>query len=217
MRLFNDKGQLMQNCLCRGTGKQIESRDTYTTTVFYHENNPVFEETIRIDLKHVPDILNCHLLILIGHCSSGQVGTTAGQFFTAITGQKKKKERDLISFAFLPLKDRESGVILGIGEHYISCYSIPDERTANNLENDQNINPFYLRNPTLKPRPLSTTVDEHLKFRIYISSKKITDVQEVHELFSWHKITQSELDLAIKNCINLETTDDLLTSIIPTK
>jgi hypothetical protein len=258
-RLVSERGEVLTNCLVRGTGKQIKSRDQFSSSVHYHDNKPIYEETFCIDLSQVQQqhqqttVLNCHLLLLIGHCSFG-TASTVSQLKSTFLGKKKEQ---LFAFSYLPLKDRHSNVILGNGDHFISCYSIPED---SQLLLGERITPFYLQEMSLtsspsastspsfsssasssrssflahsnshssfsgtpsaataspKPRQITADRDEYLKLRVYVSSKKFTVRQEMHELFEWKNITEKELELTLLNCLNSSISDDLLTSILHT-
>jgi hypothetical protein len=66
IRVQNSEGKGIDNCISRGSGDNSETE--YHSAVYYHLNNPNYEETIRLNIP--PEQLEkCHLLFTFWHIS----------------------------------------------------------------------------------------------------------------------------------------------------
>jgi hypothetical protein len=110
--LSND-GAVIPNCIARGTGKQSPLVSNYATSVYYHVNNPVINETFHIDLNAVPNLLNSHLLITVSHCSTNTATATSSRQSESFFGASKdKKARSVVGFCVLPFMDQKRGGVV---------------------------------------------------------------------------------------------------------
>jgi hypothetical protein len=91
--LRNDGHELSK--MIRGTGEQNQERSMYSTTVMYHNNQPVWDETFCVRLPPNPE--ECHLLFLYRHCST--------------SAKTNDKDSAPFSFSWLPLTT-DKGVLL---------------------------------------------------------------------------------------------------------
>jgi len=219
VRCVGPDGAFIPKCIGRGLGKQAMLEDSYSTTVYYHVNNPTYNETVRIHLPAVPDLLGSHLLLTVAHCSTGQSGTTVGSFRSSmIGGSKEKKSRDYFAFAFMPFVDKDGGgVVLGDGPHYLQCYNPPADMNMNPAVSEPSSGPTYIMpggapyvsdQSQLKIRTLksgyTTSSQEYIYLHTYVSSVKFTHERAVHEFIRWSNCeTDEKLLDVIHACTSL--------------
>ncbi|ORX57813.1 hypothetical protein BCR36DRAFT_409280 [Piromyces finnis] len=111
VRIRMNNGNFIPNCIRRGSGG--ENISEYESIVYYHCNQPKWQETIRIDMA-AESFENAHILFLFRYCSSKE----------KITDRSDK----IFGYAFLPLVRRNNTVIND------SLHNIPIYRYDKKLE-----------------------------------------------------------------------------------
>jgi dedicator of cytokinesis protein 3 len=102
LRVVNSAGITIENSIIPGMTSGTVSRcSEYLSSVFYHENNPVWDEIVKIDISSelMDDI---HLLFTVWHVSS------------------KPKNDELFSFGFLPVSVKS--IVVANGEHVLELW-----------------------------------------------------------------------------------------------
>jgi hypothetical protein len=108
-----------ENCLSPSCTTEIPD-SKYFSTILYHTNDPIWNETVRLNLPN-EQFEGSHILFLNHHVSS------------------KADKQSVFSYGFLPLVGKD-GAIIQDGYHEIECYQ-PSKDLANDLEKCS-----YLRN-----------------------------------------------------------------------
>jgi hypothetical protein len=216
--VVGEDGSVIRNCIGRGIGKQSVLEDNYSTTVYYHVNNPVFNETFRIHLPAVPNILSCHLFMTVAHCSTVQTSGSGSFRMSMMGGTKEKKTRDVFAFGFMPFAEADNGgVIVGNGQHYMSCYDIlPDMNLAGMDRNhgsgtvmNPGVPPVYLFDQgklkirNIKAGLTGSASQEYISMTTYVSSVRFTHVKCVHVIIHWAHTADSLLQESIRQCMSL--------------
>jgi len=111
VRIRMNNGNFIPNCIRRGSGG--ENISEYESVVYYHCNQPKWQETIRIDMA-AESFENAHILFLFRYCSTKE----------KITDRSDK----IFGYAFLPLVRRNNTVIND------SLHNIPIFRYDKKLE-----------------------------------------------------------------------------------
>lgn len=216
--VVGEDGIVVRNCIGRGLGKQSVLEDNYSTTVYYHVNNPVVNETFRVHLPAVPNILSCHLFMTVAHCSTVQTAGSGSFRMSMMSGNKEKKTRDVFAFAFMPFAEAENGgVIIGNGQHYMSCYDILPDMNLGGMDRDHGsgnvMNPgvplLYrcdqskLKIRNVKSGLTGSTSQEYISMTTYVSSVRFTHVKCVHVIIHWDHAADSLLLESIRQCMAL--------------
>ncbi|KAJ3278028.1 hypothetical protein HK104_002729, partial [Borealophlyctis nickersoniae] len=103
VRLTN--GEFLTQCISRGAGEPRAG--SYDSLVYYHNNTPRWNETVRLDLS--PDLFEkAHIFFTFRHCSSSDKGS----------GDKTDRN---FAFAFLPLL-RGNHTVINDGSHGLILY-----------------------------------------------------------------------------------------------
>lgn len=160
-------------CLVRGTGRQTRPSAVYRSCIYYHNNNPAFQETVQLQIPDGDAFERSHLFFLISHCKDD-----------------KKTARNPSSFAFLSLTSMDNGVAVQDGVHTLKCYKLlPGMDKSKNL-------PTYLSMPISKlaEHKVKSMMGgqmgsncEELTLRLRLVSSKKTQIKELHELINWRQ------------------------------
>lgn len=179
VRVCRSNGDTIENCIVRGSGEPPTTE--YRSSVYYHCNNPSYEETML--LKIDPAVFSdCHLFMIFWH-----VSTSA-------------KKSNPFAFAYLPLTT-EAGAVIGDEE-----YKIPTFKPFNKMETisgAQESKAFYLQGnnaaPKLVPRKETFVV------RTKLSSNKITQNSTLHSLFNYRRLSTEAIRSALKEFLNIRS------------
>jgi hypothetical protein len=233
----SELGEVITHCFIRGHGKQSKCEDQYSTTVYYHNNQPSYQETVILNLqafhgRHI-DVLKCHLLVLASHCSTGGSSShsTLENVRYSMRGEvKDKKIKKIIAFTFFPLMDSSrGGVIAANGLHILNFYDPPpisplvsevnfsllfDQQGVkrNILSNEHTGIPYLHQASQLQPRLLTRNTFERLELEIHVTSLKYTHIREIHDIIHWTDIPQMTLENSIESCLLLH--DDKIYSCV---
>ncbi|KAJ5077789.1 dedicator of cytokinesis [Anaeramoeba ignava] len=156
---FRFEDEIVPNCLSFGGASEKFSR--YISYVYYHKNNPVWDETIKIELP-TEEYEQCHLYIEAIHATTNE-----------------KKENKPFAFVFVPLVTSEQAMI-SQGDKSITTYKFQKKFYQEDPR-------FYLRETgddlskkaKLIPRKEST----HLK--INLCSTQLTQDANITALLKW--------------------------------
>jgi hypothetical protein len=93
-------GTVLPNCLAMGVGEP--SASSYHSTIYYHNNTPHWNETVKIEIP-IDAFDKAHLRFYFRHCPS----------------QEPRDRQEIFGFAFLPLmstdaRDTEPGVAIKV-------------------------------------------------------------------------------------------------------
>eukprot|EP00808_Paulinella_micropora_P012742 g7442.t1 len=107
IQIRRSNGQLVERCLQKGIGSEPETE--YRSCVYYHNNNPTYNEVVGCALD--PAIFQqCHVLL----------------FFSHISTSSSAKKNPPFSFSFLPLASPEGAVVENL-EHKLQMYKMPSK------------------------------------------------------------------------------------------
>lgn len=137
-----------------GKGPMAEKKTTFQSTVFYHSNEPTFEERITI---HLPDNLqeleSCHLFLSFAHCRS-----------TA------KKREDPICFTFLNVFEEKTRQIVSSGiDHELDMYKW---KTSTNYTKDGNLTVYGGHKCTVSVQLCSSKYSSDSEIHKFLSWKQ---------------------------------------------
>ena len=79
MQVRNEKAEILKDCIY--WGDKFVSQ--YRSRVIYHQNNPIFKETVHLRIPQ--NYTNCHLFFVIKHCSTSESKTIIGTWLQTIT------------------------------------------------------------------------------------------------------------------------------------
>lgn len=108
-----NSGEFVENCICVTPTFPVS---TYDSVVYYHNNNPKWNETICVNLDAYT-FEKAHLFITYRHVSSSSVKLDKN---SGRNHQNDKNEKN-IAFSFLPLL-RGDRTVVGDGNHTLSMY-----------------------------------------------------------------------------------------------
>ena len=190
-RIVGDDGTVYGNCVVRGTGKQANATEKYVSTVYRHVNNPTMQETFRVILPQIPNLLRCHLLVTASHCSTN----TGAQ--SSFMGGSTKKHRDMFAFGYL-LFENAQGSLINNGDHFLECYT-----PLVGMETGSTMNACYLKGEKskLKRRTiragLSQTTDEHIIVGTSVTSVTYSSGRALNSIMRWETVSESDLRAAM--------------------
>lgn len=215
-------GTLIPNCIARGTGKQSHLSSYYSSSVYYHVNNPSINETFHVDLRAIKDLLSAHLFITITHCSTNTPNSTSRQSESFFSSSKDKKARSVFAFCVLPFADpNRGGVIIDDKTHFLECFSPLSSMDLTNFDGSGRVSQRVLAGnskttaPYLLPtqekskmrRALSSsysTTYEQLSLKTTVFSMRYTSVRAIHAIMHWDESTkESSLAADIGDCMTL--------------
>eukprot|EP01156_Anaeramoeba_ignava_P024011 Anaeramoba_ignava/c21883_g2_i1.p1 GENE.c21883_g2_i1~~c21883_g2_i1.p1 ORF type:complete len:1811 (+),score=630.08 c21883_g2_i1:51-5435(+) len=148
----------VENCISFGNAN--ETINFYKTYVYYHKNNPFWEETIRITMPtHLFE--ETHLYIEAYHCTTNE-----------------NHDNKLFGFAFLPFFQNEAMIKQGkvtLPTYKYVLKTLKEEPT------------FYLQqpDPKLKQKSKLTQRKEQIELSINLCSTKLTQVSNIIGLLKW--------------------------------
>ena len=135
-----------------------------TSSVFYHNNNPCWEETFRLEIPvEIFQRPGCHLRLEFQHCSV-----------------KEKQERKLVGFSWLEVMTGE-GTVIQDGEHELAVFRTDSlEKLSCGT---------YLNNEV----SLSKSGKESVVIRTKLCSTKLTQNVDLMSLLQWRRATPSDI------------------------
>ena len=180
-------------CLKRGTGMQLQPSDNYRSSVYYHNNNPTFNELVHMAVPTGELFERAHLLFFISH-----------------TKDDKKTARSVGSFAFLPLTE-ENGAAIADGPHALPCYKLTKDMEKA-VDKSLPIQPNYISHPeALTEHKITGLLSgskndcESLVVSTQLVSTKKTQVKDLHEIITWRQ-NDRILD-TLKNVVRTQWSD----------
>ena len=176
VRVITSSGKTVEGCVFRGSGHGAVAQSDFKSMVTYHENNPFFQETIRL---RVPDDIFevCHAFFTIWHVS---------------TNSDKNAP---FCFAYLPLTT-ERGCVIPDQVHELVCFKPFDGIDANSHGKT-----FYLN---LNDPKLSQRKDSFAISTILCSTHR-TQNADLHSLFKWkNQLDSNRLKVILKNVIAVQ-------------
>lgn len=109
--IFDSNGQLIPECL-HGAAKSDSAANHYKSSIFYHNNSPAWNETIRLSLP-IEKFPTAHVRFEFRHCSA-----------------RDKAEPKLFGFSFARLME-PSGATIADGVHDLHVYKCEDATKLN--------------------------------------------------------------------------------------
>ncbi|OUM65837.1 hypothetical protein PIROE2DRAFT_32401, partial [Piromyces sp. E2] len=175
VRIRMNNGNFIPNCIRRGSGG--ENISEYESVVYYHCNQPKWQETIRIDME-AESFENAHILFLFRYCSSKE----------KITDRSDK----IFGYAFLPLVRRNNTVIND------SLHNIPIYRYDRKLEHPS-VYLLYQANVQAakednKQASHIVVLKDTLSIRTALCSTKLTQNVALLNLLHWEKASNNDPD-----------------------
>ena len=150
-----------------GDGKEVGGavvRGPSNSGVFYHNNNPCWEETFRLEIPvEIFQRPGCHLRLEFYHCSV-----------------KEKQERKLVGFSWLEVMTGE-GTVIQDGEHELVVFrtdSVDKLSCGTYLNNEHS---------------LSKSGKESVVIRTKLCSTKLTQNVDLMSLLKWRRATPSDI------------------------
>ncbi|RKO93145.1 C2 domain in Dock180 and Zizimin proteins-domain-containing protein, partial [Blyttiomyces helicus] len=118
-------GSFLPQCISRGSGEP--KMDTFDSMVYYHNNHPAWNETVRLDIA--PELFDrAHVFFTFRHCSSSEKGIAgSGAGGGASAAMADRTDRNF-AFAFLPLL-RGNHTVISDATHTLNLYKF-DRRYA---------------------------------------------------------------------------------------
>lgn len=203
--VLDSEGSVIQNCLSAGSGEP-EVTD-YSAVIFYHNNNPRWNETIKLAIP-IEKFYGSHIRMEFRHCSSE--GRT-----------RDKAEKKLFGFSFVKLVS-EDGTTLSDGPHelYLYKFNSPTSKgpvTLQQCEDAHNLRTpdSYISLPSSPSdiNPAHGTTQGNVFFRrseresIFIEtllcSTKLTQNSDLLGLLKW-KAQPEQIDRHLENLIKLD-------------
>ncbi|BFZ10880.1 hypothetical protein BsWGS_13919 [Bradybaena similaris] len=117
--VYNDQYELIKDCIFPATGDTM--KPNFLTHVLYHNNNPRWNETIRLSIP-IEKFSTAHIRLELYHCSN-----------------RDKAEKKMFGFAYLSVTTKENTTRLD-GKYELCIYKCEDFAKVKN----------YLRLPSLK-------------------------------------------------------------------
>jgi len=166
VKVMLDNGNRVENCILRGTGDS-QPMSEYCSSVYYHLNNPVYAECIRLQID--PDIFErTHLFITFYHVSTSASKTA------------------MFAFGYLPLT-AASGAVIPNQEHKIRTWK---PFSSPKIENkDYPGGAFYLKGDEATPK-IQSRGKEYFTVSTILCSTKKTQNDTLHSLFKWKEIKE---------------------------
>lgn len=172
--------------LVRGTGPRNAPRIIYESSVYYHCNDPQWNETVCVNIPTgLWEFENTHLLFVFYHCSTSESKTQP------------------FSFSFLPLADTR-GIALEDGVHVLPTFkpakwmaSLPTTTTT-----VSNCEPSYL--------PIAAGFDtrpENFSVMTRLISNTKTNNEQLHALRNWRHVSRTVVVDALKHMTYIEDTE----------
>ncbi|KAK9764626.1 Deoxycytidine kinase 1 [Basidiobolus ranarum] len=203
VRLNTGNGAALNNAICRGSGEANVTE--YESVIFYHSNNPRWDESIKIEVT--PDIFkNAHIFFTFRHCSSkGQSGSTIS------IGKDKSSDNNIFAFAFLPLSLDNHHTIVSDDIHSLTLYKYDSKTVASTS---------YLTRSTHVPRShiLSSfdsldliknsnassglsALKDSFTVKTFLCSTKLTHSEALVNLLHWKEalLTRHDMRSILKN------------------
>ncbi|XP_046548720.1 dedicator of cytokinesis protein 3-like isoform X2 [Haliotis rubra] len=183
--VYDSNGDLIPECITGGCGEDAVTK--YFSSIFYHNNNPKWNDTIRLSIPI--DKFQCaHIRFEFCHCST-----------------RDKTEKQLYGFAFLPLNPYDSATQAD-GTHALCIYKCD---TASKIKN-------YLKFPSFQddfsdPKvtanlpnqlPYSRSSKEYLTVTTFLCSTKFTQQADLVGVFQ-SSSRQECIEQSLRNLINL--------------
>ncbi|XP_063679023.1 dedicator of cytokinesis protein 3-like isoform X4 [Bolinopsis microptera] len=168
------KGNEVKGAISRGTGEPTV--DTYRSSVIYHCNSPLWDETLRINL---PDhgsysFANCHLLFTFRHAND------------------KNKNKDKPGFAFLRLANKD-GTLISNGNHKLIVYK-DTARAAefrHQVSDYLHLHSYFSMSQITKDTRISSDIEqkynEFLEISSVFCSSKFTQNSDLKSLLQWEQ------------------------------
>lgn len=169
--------------LQRGMGPMSESTSEYNPTVFYHNNSPVWDETICMQIPEDKEVFeSVHLLVLTYHAS-------------------QTKENTLLGFTWLDLTSSD-GVVLENRKHEIEIYEVPDvlgkavqamdkQKGSESAKIDPSV--YRGQRDSLEARTVRTLTgaekSETMSVKVNVCSTVKSPHGDIHDLLNWQDVT----------------------------
>ncbi|XP_067684001.1 dedicator of cytokinesis protein 3-like isoform X3 [Haliotis asinina] len=183
--VYDSNGDLIPECISGGCGEDAVTK--YYSSIFYHNNNPKWNDTIRLSIPI--DKFQCaHIRFEFCHCST-----------------RDKTEKQLYGFAFLSLNPYDSATQAD-GTHTLCIYKCD---TASKIKN-------YLKLPSFQddfsdPKvtanlpnqlPYGRSSKEYLTVTTFLCSTKFTQQADLVGVFQ-SSSRQECIEQSLRNLINL--------------
>ena len=162
---------------------ELSKYEGYTSTVYYHNFKPIYNETFFINIDELGDeIYLSHILFLMYHCSSKE----------SSNGNVKDK-RTLFGFSVLMLGDIAGGISTPIEDSTFTlpCYHIPAVLCGKDIREYRSI--YFDENVVLKSRVLRrslnkslTMINESITITMKLLSWCITNDTTLNRLLNPH-------------------------------
>ncbi|KAG9510700.1 Dedicator of cytokinesis protein 3 [Fragariocoptes setiger] len=192
--LIGRAGLPIENCISIGTG--IDYVNQYKSCVFYHNNSPRWNETLKFNIP-LDEFDGAHVRIEFRHCSTKDV------------------EKKFLGFSFLPLTDDE-GVILPNKQHELYLYKCDlknseDEfqKLSSYIELPSGPNATNLKRSSTKSDVINQTSScfvRNTKESIFVTtmllSTKLTQNSDLLALLKWREL--SDIESALKKVLVMD-------------
>ena len=202
-------------CLSRGVGEQTVPSASYRSAVYYHKNDPAFNETIRLSIPN-DKFERCHLLFVVSHTKDDKDG--GGVVFKSSTGAYRNPS----SFAFFPLTSSDNGAAYPDGTHKLKCYELLAGMSGEKGAGER-FNPMYLQDVTkLTERNITNRIGvltgasgnssgpmEELVVKTLLMSTKKTQIKSLHELINWRQLDPPAVQTMLREVPKQEFKDIL--------
>ncbi|KAJ3393933.1 hypothetical protein HDU92_007413 [Lobulomyces angularis] len=157
IQLRLNSGEIIEDCIHKGVGESLSS--SYESIVFYHNSNPKWYETIKVDFESTIFELS-HIFITYKH----------------ISASSRKGEDCCFAFSYIPLL-QTSGTAINDGNHTLLVYRY-DSKIVGNPAN-------YLNQDTKSgDKPVSYPKDS-MVIRTLLNSTTRTQNHSLFHLLSW--------------------------------
>ncbi|XP_052072940.1 dedicator of cytokinesis protein 4-like isoform X4 [Mytilus californianus] len=191
--VFNSKGKVVENCIHHGCGD--DPLVHFPSCVFYHDNQPKWQETIKISLP-MDELPGSHIRFDVYHCQA-----------------RHRAEKKLYGFGFMRVTN-DLQIVIKDGSHNLCIFKCEDEKKIK-FEKYSKI-PFLAEDygETTKQSsaqsPTSLPYDrhyrEHIGIRTLLCSTKFTQTSELLGVLNWRE-EKSHIDKNLNELMSVQGTE----------
>ncbi|CAC5402947.1 DOCK3 [Mytilus coruscus] len=191
--VFNSKGKVVEGCIHHGCGE--DPLNHFPSCVFYHDNQPKWQETIKISLP-MDELPGSHIRFDVYHCQA-----------------RHRAEKKLYGFGFMRVTNNLQ-IVIKDGSHNLCIFKCEDEKKIK-FEKYSKI-PFLAEEygETTKQSsaqsPSSLPYDrhqrEHIGIRTLLCSTKFTQTSELLGVLNWRE-EKSHIDKNLNELMSVQGTE----------
>ncbi|XP_071162209.1 dedicator of cytokinesis protein 4-like isoform X6 [Mytilus edulis] len=191
--VYNSKGKVVEKCIHHGCGE--DPLIHFPSCVFYHDNQPKWQETIKISLP-MDELPGSHIRFDVYHCQA-----------------RNRAEKKLYGFAFMRVTNNLQ-IVIKDGSHNLCIFKCEDEKKIK-FEKYCKI-PFLAEDygETTKQSsaqsPTSAPYDrhqrEHIGIRTLLCSTKFTQTSELLGVLNWRE-EKSHIDKNLNELMSVQGTE----------